>query len=184
MFGLRLSFPALVLGPHRACSSVSSTGRRDSEQNVGSGPYGRLPAWLGPLETPQTLLRRLLRWALAGFLAVAGTGHFLRPDDFLQQVPPYLPAPEFLVAASGVAELALALALVVLPRHRRMVGFLVALFFLAVLPGNIAQYTEARDAFGLDSDAARLTRLVLHPLLLLWATTAGDLWPRPPSRRR
>ncbi len=147
-----------------------------------SGLNGRLPAWLGPLETSQTFIRRLLRWALAVFLATAGAGHFLRPEEFLQQVPPYLPAPELLVAVSGIAELGLALALVVLPRHRRTVGLLAALFFLAVLPGNVAQYTEARDAFGLDSDTARLTRLALHPLLLLWAAVAGDLWPRPRSR--
>jgi uncharacterized membrane protein len=131
---------------------------------------------------PQTLLRRLLRWALAAFLAIAGLGHFFRADEFLQQVPPYLPAPELLVAVSGVAELGLAFALVALPRYRRIVGVLVALFFLAILPGNIAQYTEARDAFGLDSDAVRLTRLLLHPLLWLWAAAAGDLWPVALSR--
>jgi hypothetical protein len=54
--------------------------------------------------------------------------------------------------------------------------------FILVLPGNIAQYTEARDAFGLDTDAARLTRILLSPLLWLWALAAGDIWPRP--RRR
>jgi uncharacterized membrane protein len=137
---------------------------------------------IGPLASRQSLPRVVLRWALAAFLATAGAGHFLRPDEFLQQVPPYLPSPELLVALSGVAELGLALALIVLPRHRRAVGFLVALFFLAVLPGNIAQYTEARDAFGLSSDAARMLRLALHPLLWLWASIAGDLWPPPRPR--
>jgi len=150
-----------------------------------SRPVRRWPRWAGPLAARQSLPRRLLRWALAAFLATAGVGHFVRPDEFLQQVPPYLPAPELLVAVSGAVELGLALALVVLPRHRRAVGLAVALLFVAVLPGNIAQFTEARDAFGLDSDAARLTRLVLHPLLWLWALAAGDVWPRPrPPRAR
>jgi len=148
----------------------------------GRSRRARVPRWAGPLDARQSLPRALLRWALAAFLATAGAGHFLRPDEFLQQVPPYLPAPELLVAVSGVVELGLALALVALPRHRRLVGLLVALLFLAVLPGNIAQYTEARDAFRLDSDAARLTRLALHPLLWLWALVAGDLWPRPRAR--
>jgi uncharacterized membrane protein len=143
---------------------------------------GRVAAWFEPLEARQTIPRRLLRWGLAAFLATAGIGHFLRPDEFLQQVPPYLPAPELLVVVSGIAELSLAIALVVLPRHRRTVGLLVALLFLAVLPGNVAQYTEGRDAFGLDSDAARLARLALHPMLWLWALSAGDLWPRPRPR--
>jgi len=148
----------------------------------GRGLRLRPPAWAGPLAARQSFPRLLLRWALAAFLATAGVGHFLRPEEFLAQVPPYLPAPELLVAVSGAVELGLAVALVVLPRHRRTVGLLVAVLFLAVLPGNIAQYTEGRDAFGLDSDAARLTRLVLHPMLWLWASVAGDLWPRP--RRR
>lgn len=139
----------------------------------------RLPDRLAPTAAAQSWPRRLLRWALAAFLAFAGVGHFTRPEEFLAQVPPYLPAPELLVAVSGVVELGLALALIALPRHRRVVGLLVLLFFVAVLPGNIAQYTEARDAFGLDTDAARLTRVLLSPLLWGWATAAGDLWPRP-----
>jgi uncharacterized membrane protein len=134
---------------------------------------------LQPRDTPQTWPRRVLRWALAAFLATAGVGHFLRPDEFLAQVPPYLPAPELLVALSGAVELALAFALVALPRWRGAVGAATLLFFFAVLPGNIAQYTEARDAFGLDSDLARLVRVLMSPLLWVWATIAGDLWPRP-----
>lgn len=142
----------------------------------------RLPARLGPLDTPQRWLRLLLRWALAAFLGFAGINHFTNAEEFLAQVPPYLPEPELLVAVSGVVEILLALALVLLPRWRRAVGLAALLFLIAVLPGNIAQYTEARDAFGLDTDAARLTRLLLSPLLWVWATAAGDLWPRP--RRR
>jgi uncharacterized membrane protein len=141
-----------------------------------------LPDVLRPVDVPQGRARRLLRYALAAFLGFAGVSHFTNAEEFLAQVPPYLPAPELLVVVSGVVEIALALALVALPRWRRALGFAALLFLLAVLPGNIAQYTEARDAFGLDSDAARLTRVLLSPLLWVWATAAGDLWPRP--RRR
>ncbi len=142
-----------------------------------------LPRRIGPLDRPQSWPRSLLRWGLAAFLGTAGVGHFINAEEFLAQVPPYLPAPELLVAVSGVVELALAVALVALPRWRRAVGLAVLLLFLAVLPGNIAQYTEARDAFWLDSDAARLVRVLLSPLLWLWASAAGDLWPRPRRSR-
>jgi uncharacterized membrane protein len=126
----------------------------------------------------QRPLPRLLRLALAALLGVAGVGHFTNTGEFLAQVPPYLPAPELLILVSGIVELALAAGLVLLPRWRGAVALAVALFFVAILPGNIAQFTEARDAFGLDSDLARGVRLALHPLLWLWAFTAGDLLPR------
>jgi len=143
----------------------------------------RLPARLRPTDAPQTWPRLLLRLALAAFLGFAGVNHFTDAEEFLAQVPPYLPEPELLVAVSGVVEIALALALVLLPRWRHAVGFAALLFLVAVTPGNLAQYTEARDAFGLNTDAARLTRLLLSPLLWLWASAAGDLWPRPRRRR-
>ena len=150
---------------------------------IGSVLEQVLPARLAPTDVPQRRVRVALRWALAAFLGFAGVSHFTRPEEFLAQVPPYLPAPELLVAVSGVVEIALAVALLTLPRWRAAVGLATLLFFLAVLPGNIAQYTEGRDAFGLDSDAARLTRVLLSPLLWVWATAAGDLWPRPRRRR-
>jgi uncharacterized membrane protein len=131
---------------------------------------------------PQDPSRRLLRYALAAFLAVAGVGHLVNTEAFLAQVPPYLPAPTLLVLVSGVVEIALAVALIRLPHRRAAVGLAVLVLFLAVLPGNVAQYTEARDAFGLDTDAARLTRVLLSPLLWFWALAAGDIWPRPRGR--
>ncbi len=49
---------------------------------------------------------------------------------------------------------------------------------MAVFPGNVAQYVEGVDAFGLDSDGARLTRLFFQPLLVLWALWSTGAWPR------
>jgi uncharacterized membrane protein len=45
----------------------------------------------------------------------------------------------------------------------------VAAFFVAVFPGNISQYINQVDAFGLDSDSSRLIRLFFQPLLVIWA---------------
>jgi uncharacterized membrane protein len=156
---------------------------QDRSQRPRSAPVRRLARILARILEPaisrQRPARMLLRLALAGFLGVAGVGHFLAPEAFLAQVPPYLPAPRLLVAISGAVELALAAALILLPSRRYAVSLAVLIFFLAVLPGNIAQYTEARDAFGLTTDTARLWRVLLSPLLWIWATAAGDVWPRP-----
>ena len=91
-----------------------------------------------------------------------------------------MPAPEFVVLASGVVELVLGASLIFAPRHWiPTIGAITAMFFLAIFPGNLWQYFESRDAFGLDSDSARLTRLLFQPLLILWAlwsTRAFATW--------
>ena len=85
-------------------------------------------------------------------------------------MPEWVPADkDFVVIASGIVEITLGGALIVLGRRRIAVGWIVAAFFVAVFPGNISQYVTRTDAFGLDSDAARGIRLVFQPLLVLWA---------------
>ncbi|MDZ7733925.1 MAG: hypothetical protein U5R31_13435 [Acidimicrobiia bacterium] len=115
--------------------------------------------------------RTLARVALGGALLVAGTGHLtVQREEFQAQVPAWLPlGDDFVVLASGVVELALGAALLVVRRRRRAVGLVVAGFFVVIFPGNIAQYVEGTDAFGLDTDAKRLARLFFQPLLVLWA---------------
>src|SRR5260370_39291698 len=72
-------------------------------------------------------------------------------------------------------EIVLGLSLMALYRRKAYVGIIAALFFVAVFPGNIAQYTEHRAAFGLETDTARIVRLFLQPALValvLWSTGA------------
>jgi hypothetical protein len=54
---------------------------------------------------------------------------------------------------------------------------LLAAFFVVIFPGNVAQYLEGTDAFGLDTGAERLARLFFQPLLVLWALLGGG-WLR------
>ena len=118
-----------------------------------------------------TRLRSVARVALGGALVFAGAGHltFAR-EDFRAQVPPWVPLDvDEVVLMSGVVEIGLGVILAVLPREQRRIGLLAALFFVAVLPGNIAQLTEHRDAFGLDTDAKRALRLLGQPVLVAWA---------------
>jgi len=61
-------------------------------------------------------------------------------------------------------------ALVLAPKKQRaMVGNIAGLFFTAVFPGNIAQFTQHRSAFGLDTDRKRFVRLLFQPVLVYWA---------------
>ena len=123
----------------------------------------------------RTAARLLLGVAMVG----AGVLHLtVQREEFQALVPAWFPVDEDLtVLASGVAEIALGAAFVLLPRKRRLVGGLLAAFFVVVFPGNVAQYLEGTDAFGLDTDRARLVRLFFQPLLVLWALFGGG-WSR------
>lgn len=120
-------------------------------------------------------MKTFARWLLAGGMMFAGLSHlFWARKDFQAQVPEFvtdvLPIDkDGVVMASGAVEIMLGAALVVLPKERRRIGDILAAFFVAVLPGNIAQATDKRAAFGLDSDRARIARLFFQPVLVAWA---------------
>ena len=116
--------------------------------------------------------------ALGATLAFVGVSHLtFQREEFQAQVPPWVPLDaDLVVRASGVVEIALGGALLstwIQPR-RATLGLVVAVFFVAVFPGNIAQFTERRDAFGLDSDMKRFVRLLFQPVLVAWAVGATD----------
>lgn len=117
-------------------------------------------------------LKNIARLALGAGLVYAGISHlgFAR-KEFRAQVPDFVPLhKDDTVVYSGIAEIALGSALILAgPKRRPAVGKIAALFFTAVFPGNIAQYTHHRDAFGLDTDSKRLARLFFQPLLIYWA---------------
>lgn len=111
-------------------------------------------------------------------LLFTGTGHltFAR-HDFVAQVPGWVPlSTDFVVVASGVVELGLGVALVLLGSRRVLVGLAVAAFFIAVFPGNISQYLTQTPAFGLDTDGRRFARLFFQPVLVAWALWSTGAW--------
>lgn len=129
---------------------------------------------------PRSLARTLARITLGVALAGAGVGHLttLR-EEFQAQVPSWVPLdPDLVVVvASGVVEIVLGAALILAPRSLRpIVGTATAVFFILIFPGNIAQYVEGTDGFGLDTDRARLIRLFFQPLLVLWALWSTGAW--------
>lgn len=123
-------------------------------------------------------VRTVLRWLLGGALIGAGIGHLtVQRTEFQAQVPGWFPFDEdVVVIASGIVEIALGVALIALARHRVIVGTFVAAFFVVIFPGNIAQWTEGVDAFGLDTDAERFARLFFQPVLVVWALGATGAW--------
>jgi uncharacterized membrane protein len=81
-------------------------------------------------------IRTTFRWLTAIFFIVAGMFHFLKPHLYLQIMPPYFPAPQLLVAVSGVAEIAGGIGLLIHPLRRSAGWGLIALL-IAVFPANV-----------------------------------------------
>ena len=117
-------------------------------------------------------------------LAYAGVGHLTTSrTEFQAQVPTLLEEyADFVVLASGVVEIALGVGLIALWKYRVQLGWAVAAFFVAIFWGNISQYVNGVDAFGLDSDRARLIRLFFQPLLVMWALGSTGAWKSWRSR--
>lgn len=115
--------------------------------------------------------KKILKTVLGLSLVFAGIGHLTwARTEFLAQVPTWLPInADFVVVSSGVVEITLGLALVFLKKHVNKLGIIVATFFVLIFPGNISQYVNGINAFGLDTDRARFIRLFFQPALVLWA---------------
>lgn len=123
-------------------------------------------------------MKNIIRIGLGLAMIFAGIGHlsFVR-ETFQAQVPDWVPfSKDFTVLASGVVEILFGLAMVFLVKQKKYVGLVLAIFYVLIFPGNISQYTEHRDGFGLDTDTKRLARLFFQPVLIFLALYSTDGW--------
>jgi uncharacterized membrane protein len=130
------------------------------------------------------VVARLPQMVLGFALAYAGIGHLTsNRQEFQAQVPTLLKDyADFVVLASGVVEIALGIGLVALWKYRVQLGLLAATFFVAIYWGNISQYINHTDAFGLDTDTKRFVRLLFQPALVAWALVSTGAWGSLRSR--
>lgn len=118
-----------------------------------------------------TVTQNIFRILLALFMIFAGFSHLtFNRIDFQSQVPDWIPmSKDLVVLLSGIVEMVLGVGLAFWKTERIKIGWVLAIFFVLVFPGNIAQYMDSKDAFGvLDSDRARLVRLFFQPILIIW----------------
>ncbi len=118
-----------------------------------------------------TTFQNVMRIVLGSFMILAAIGHFtFQRADFQAQVPNWIPlSKDLVVILSGVVEISLGLAMIFWTKQKVRVGIALAIFYVLIFPGNIAQYLNGTSAFGLDTDHARLIRLFFQPVLIVWA---------------
>jgi uncharacterized membrane protein len=130
-------------------------------------------------EVDTSITQNIFRILLAFFMIYAGFSHLtFNSVDFQAQVPDWVPlSKDLVVVLSGVFEIALGLILLLWKKQRVTIGWTLALFFVLIFPGNVAQYLDGKDAFGaLNSDTARLIRLFFQPVLIAWALWSSGAW--------
>lgn len=126
-------------------------------------------------KTKTNTFQNIIRILLGIFMIAAAIGHFtFQRTEFQAQVPNWVPiSKDAVVLLSGIAEISLGLAMIFWKKQRLAIGIALAIFYVLIFPGNIAQYLNHTDAFGLNSDSARLARLFFQPVLIfaaLWST--------------
>ena len=127
-------------------------------------------------------VRRVMRFIMSAFYLAAGVVHIVSPDAFLPIMPGWVPAPHAVVLATGLCEIAGALALLT-PALRRAAGIMLALYAVCVFPANIKHAFE-----GVVIDALPTSwwyhapRLALQPVLIWWALFCSGVAGRPARR--
>ena len=147
--------------------------------------------------------RNAIRWVLAALYALAGVLHLIMPQPFLGILPPWVPFPQAVIAGTGIAELAGAIAIIqpLSARLRVAGGIGLALYAICVFPANIHHFAldMARPGHGAGL-AYHIPRMALQPVLVwlaLWSVGAvrrpgaassagadGNTLPRRAIRRR
>ena len=120
-----------------------------------------------------------MRLAMAFALFLVGTDHWLHPERYLPMMPPWIPLHLELVLFTGTAEIAGGLGLLI-QRTRRLAGFMLALYFVAVFPANVHNVLNGLAVEGLPQAAWYYwVRLPFQPLAIWWALFSAELfrWP-------
>ncbi|MBT1711386.1 DoxX family membrane protein [Fulvivirgaceae bacterium PWU5] len=131
------------------------------------------------MQTPTTRTQTIFRITLGAFMLLAGVGHLtFQRQEFQAQVPDWVPlSKDLVVILSGIVEVLLGATMIFWRQLRVEVGIALAVFYILVFPGNIAQYVNDTNAFGLDTEEKRFARLFFQPVLVAWALWSTGAWP-------
>ncbi len=112
----------------------------------------------------------LLLLLMAAFYIGGGVMHLVRPDYYRPMMPPYLPAHDALILLSGLAEIALGIA-VLIPPLRVAAAWGIILLLIAVFPANLHIALNNVPVFGAAEGAGAMNwvRLPFQVVLIAWA---------------
>lgn len=117
---------------------------------------------------PLKSFRDNARVATGAAFIFTGVSHFLIPEKYMEMMPPFLPAPVFLIYLSGVFEILGGVGLMV-SKTKRLAAIGLILLLLAVFPANIYVALENVQLGGFMNYAAyQWLRLPMQLVLIFW----------------
>ncbi len=112
----------------------------------------------------------LSRYLLSAIFLISGTSHFVNAALYVTAMPPYLPWHLELVYISGVAEIALGVALLI-RRYAEWAGWSLIALCIAVFPANVHMAMNA-ELFPSLPVIGLWLRLPTQALLIAWIAWA------------
>lgn len=126
-------------------------------------------------------LSLLGRAAMAVMLIVTGISHFTNTEEMVAMMPDFLPAKREIIYFTGVCELAAVIGLL-WDRTSRLASTLLIVFFVLVLPANIAGSLKSVNFGGMEYGPWYLLFRVPMQIFLIWWTWYFGL--RLPAQQR
>lgn len=113
------------------------------------------------------------RISMAAMLLVTGIAHFTSTQPMVEMMPEAMPFKRELVYFTGICELAAVIGLL-WKRTSRLASILLIVFFLAILPANIAGSLKQVNFGGMEYGAVYLLfRIPLQVLFIWWVWHFG-----------
>jgi uncharacterized membrane protein len=106
-------------------------------------------------------------------LIATGIAHFTNTNEMIQMMPDFLPLKRETVYLTGVLELLAVIGLLI-ARTSKLTSVLLIIFFIAVLPANIAGSLKKVNFGGMEIGSVYLLfRIPLQILFIFWAYYFG-----------
>ncbi len=112
-------------------------------------------------------IKSVFQWLLAIAFVLAGVNHFINPAFYLKIMPPFLPAPLFLIYLSGFFQIALGV-LLLIPRFTSFAAWGIIGLLIAVYPANIYMAMNT-NLFPEFNPTLVYLRLPLQFVMIAWA---------------
>lgn len=118
-------------------------------------------------------LSRVGRYSMAVMLLVTAIAHFTNTAEMVEMMPDALPLKRELVYFTGLCEVAAAIGLM-WDKTAKLASIMLIIFFIAVLPANIAGSLKSVQFGGMDYGPAYLFfRIPLQLFFIVWVWYFG-----------